>query len=753
MSNKAGDPTVAHLVELAISRLESLATLPCVAAAAIHQLFHSQQSPSQLADIIESDPAIAAKVLSLIAQQGVNLDEENFPIRATIERLPVSAVREAILSVKTYPPFGQDVDKTVLRKQFLQHCIAVGCCAKDISELFYPEINPQLAYYAGLLHDIGALAVDQAMPRSFSSIVEQAKSEKATLRSIEHKHLGTDHTIIGKRLAQKWQMPEQITLAIWLHHSDTATISQSMPEAKIAQVVRLADAIARHYNIGQSGNYDTPDSPEEIAKSLSTNTVQLKQIAQNAAEQVEHKAGLLGLELPDGSSKYGETMQTAAAQLAREATKLSCEIRELQTTSSSFEFITEFLSSIAASDTAISIAENLAAIWQRFYQTGPVCVYLTVAGEPQILKAVVIESPSQRKSVPLTAPSELPVAMCPTAKGFAVLDAEQCADWLFEQIDVKFEPSRTKLIPLSCGGKTIGAIVFELRQPAETKQLQESLKSAALTVGIILAIAHAKEQQQHFAEQFVQLVTTARASRPQLQPPVGAEAEPQPKPDISLEALAEMAAGAAHELNNPLSVISGIAQLLAETETDPKKRQLLKQVQENTTEISQIIDELMSFAAPPAPRPKQTNIRQILDEAIELTKQKHNLERLDVQIETNKAVENVFADSAQMASAIANILCNSLESYPEQVGAIRITTNGDQSGDFVRVRIIDFGCGMDRETLQKAVMPFFSAKPAGRRRGMGLARAARLIQLNNGSVNITSQPGVGTTVTISLPRK
>jgi len=398
------------------------------------------------------------------------------------------------------------------------------------------------------------------------------------------------------------------------------------------------------------------------------------------------------------------------------------------------------------------MAENLAIGWQRFYQTGPVCVYLTAAGDRQIFKAVVVESPSQRKSIPLTAPSELPAAAQPTAKGFAVLDARQSADWLFKQLDVEFELSRTKLVPLLCGNKTIGAIVFELRQPAETEQLQENLKSAALTAGAALGIAIAIEQQQRFAEQLVKLVTTPKTSELQLQPPRRA-GEPQSKPDISLEALAEMAAGAAHELNNPLSVISGGAQLLTETETDPKKKQTLRQIQENTTEISQIIDELMSFAAPSAPKLRQANIRQILDEAISLTEQKHNLEQLDVQIEINEAVENVFVDSAQMASAIANILCNSLESYPDQHGGIKITTESDPSGDFVRVKISDSGCGMDRETLQKAVMPFFSAKPAGRKRGMGLSFAARLIQLNNGSVNITSQPGIGTTVTISLPCK
>jgi len=751
MSDRAGDPTVVHLVELAIGRLEALATLPCVAAQALHRLFQSQPVSSRLADIIESDPASAVKVLSLIAQQGANFDDENFSIRAAIERLPMPAVREALLSVKIYPPFGQDVRKTVFRKQFLRHCLAVACCARGVTELLYAEVDPQMAYYAGLLHDIGVIAVDQAMPRGFTGIVEQAKLEKAPLCSIEQKHLGVDHTIIGKRLAQKWRMPEQITLAIWLHHSDTATISQSMPEAKIAQVVRLADSIARHYNIGESGSYDTSDSADKIAGMLSINTAQLGQIAQSAAGQVEQKAKLLGLDSPNGPAGYCEIVQTAAVQLAQDAAKLSREIRELQTTSIGFEFITGLLCGIAATDTAISMAENLAIQWQKFYQTGPVCVYLAAAGDPKIFKAVVVESPSQRKSVALTAPSELPAAACSTAEGFAVLDARQSADWLFKQLDVGFELSRTKLVPLLCGNKTIGAIVFELRQPAETKQLQESFKSAALTAGTVLGIAIASEQQQRLAEQFVQLVTTAETSKPQLQPQV--EAEPQSKPDVSLEALAEMAAGAAHELNNPLSVISGGAQLLAETETDPKKKQLLKQMQENTTEISQIIDELMDFAAPPAPRLGQANIRQILDGAVKLAAQKRNLERLDVQIGINGAVENIFVDSAQMASAIANILYNSLESYPDQYGPIKVTAEGDQSGDFVRVTISDSGCGMDRETLRKAVMPFFSAKPAGRKRGMGLACATRLIQLNNGSVNITSQPGIGTTVTISLPRR
>ena len=84
---------------------------------------------------------------------------------------------------------------------------------------------------------------------------------------------------------------------------------------------------------------------------------------------------------------------------------------------------------------------------------------------------------------------------------------------------------------------------------------------------------------------------------------------------------------------------------------------------------------------------------------------------------------------------------------------MKISAENDETADSVKLTITDCGYGMDSITLRKAIQPFFSAKEAGRKRGMGLAYAARLIQINKGSLNITSQPGEGTTVSIYLPRK
>ena len=129
------------------------------------------------------------------------------------------------------------------------------------------------------------------------------------------------------------------------------------------------------------------------------------------------------------------------------------------------------------------------------------------------------------------------------------------------------------------------------------------------------------------------------------------------------------------------------------------------------------------------------------------------VEKINAEIKKAEDVKNLFIDSAQIVSAIANIISNAFESYGNTGGPVKITARQAETGDFVKLSIEDKGCGMSNETLKKAIQPFFSAKPAGRKRGMGLAYAARLIQLNKGSLSISSELDKGTTVSIYLPCK
>lgn len=738
MPDKKADTAIAHQVELTIGRLDCLSILPCVAAQLFPRLLQSQFSPSASADIIESDPALTASILSLMGRHSVSKAGERFSLRQGLDRLPAGLVRDALLSVEViHEPWRDDN-----RKQLMLHSLAVACCAKALAEITLPQMDSQLAYCAGLLHDVGKFALEETMPKSFARIIEEAKSQNASSTDIEKKHLGIEHTLLGRRLAQKWCLPDTIALAIWLHHSDTVSIYQNMSEARLAAIVQLADSIARQSGIGRSGSFDSPAKTEPIINVLGIDSEQLKPIRQDLAKQARQRAKALGLDIQNATARYAEAAHATAVQLARDNTKLSDENRQLKIVSGHFDFIADFLLRINPAAGVIDMAENFAAQWQNFYQTGMVCLYLAPAAYSKTLDAVVVQELGQSKVTILNVPEDSELIPKAIATSFAILDAPDYLNWLFEQLDVDFDISRTKLVPLLSSGKAIGAIAFELNWPVDLESFTENFRTTASIAGAILDMALNRQRQERFAESFAPLICGDRSN---IKPPITNYQLPE-----LLSALAEMAAGAAHELNNPLSVISGRAQLLAQTETDKERKRIIDQIEKNAAQIAQIIEDLMSFAEPPKPKPARTALKQILNEAVQLAGLKTEVENIDIQIEVAEPDGNVLVDSGQIVSALANIIVNAVESYGDKPGPIEISAAPADRG-LIRLAISDLGRGMDTETLQKATQPFFSAKTAGRKRGMGLAYAARLIQLNGGALDIASKPDGGTTVTVLLP--
>ena len=280
--------------------------------------------------------------------------------------------------------------------------------------------------------------------------------------------------------------------------------------------------------------------------------------------------------------------------------------------------------------------------------------------------------------------------------------------------------------------------MIELRQIVTQDPLL-NFQLAARTAAAIIALAKAHYSQEVLSEQFVQTLGRLKQTQEQL-----AAAQ-------SLQAVAELAAGAAHELNNPLAVISGRAQLLAEVESDQSKKQMLRQIEERTRDISGTIEDLMAFARPGPTEFAVNTVPTIVNEAILFTAKKHNLTTLETHIQNLDNLPNIYVDGKQIAMAISQVLSNALESYAGGNGPITISGKYLEMAEMIELTINDQGCGMDGETQRKATLPFFSGKPAGRKRGMGLAQTQRLVQLNNGLLHIASELDAGTTVTITLP--
>lgn len=219
--------------------------------------------------------------------------------------------------------------------------------------------------------------------------------------------------------------------------------------------------------------------------------------------------------------------------------------------------------------------------------------------------------------------------------------------------------------------------------------------------------------------------------------------------ELKLEALAEFSGGAAHEINNPLAVISGQAQYLLGREEDPGSQRALQKIIGQTQRVHQLLTELMQFARPPKPQKELEDARGIVREvALELSDLA--IQR-QVQLDCPEPSKDVrlFVDARQIETALACLLRNAIEAAPAQGWAsLKVE---QPSPDMVEFVIEDNGPGPISNQIDKLFDPFYSGRQAGRGRGLGLPTAWRLAREHGGTVHFASATGNRTRFVLSVP--
>ena len=220
----------------------------------------------------------------------------------------------------------------------------------------------------------------------------------------------------------------------------------------------------------------------------------------------------------------------------------------------------------------------------------------------------------------------------------------------------------------------------------------------------------------------------------------------------SLAMLGEMAAGAAHELNNPLAVISGRAQMLNREELGDEVRRNALPIAEHARRASAIVAELMDFAKPAPPVPTAWPLPELLAEIRRDWIAKPSLTEDQFRLELSDDVPDVRADASQIRRLFDEVIRNAIQAMRD-TSEPRLIVNcpSHLADETVVIRIHDNGCGMTSDVLERATAPFFSHRPAGRGRGLGLSRAARYAEINGGRIRLSSEPGKGTVVSVELP--
>jgi len=218
-----------------------------------------------------------------------------------------------------------------------------------------------------------------------------------------------------------------------------------------------------------------------------------------------------------------------------------------------------------------------------------------------------------------------------------------------------------------------------------------------------------------------------------------------------LAAMGAMIGGVAHELNNPLTSIMGVSELLQDTETNEVSRKQLAMLQQQARRAAEIVQNLTYFSRPPAPGKSRINLAEVVERTLNLHAYSLRKNNITVDFLKEAGVPYALGDPHQLMQVFLNLIVNAEQAIREarDKGTLRIRLGkGDNS---VWVSFHDDGPGIPKENLASIFDPFYTTKRPGRGTGLGLSICKSVMKEHNGSVEATNSPEGGSIFTVTLP--
>jgi signal transduction histidine kinase len=217
-----------------------------------------------------------------------------------------------------------------------------------------------------------------------------------------------------------------------------------------------------------------------------------------------------------------------------------------------------------------------------------------------------------------------------------------------------------------------------------------------------------------------------------------------------LAALGEMAAVVAHEVRNPLAVITHAVGSLERTVRAGEEALLLAMVGEEVDRIGRIVCDLLEFARPGAPDLRRESLGEVIEGAVEAVTAAKLAECVDVHLTVPADLPSIYVDRRLVHQALVNLILNGAQAMP-QGGRLDVTASRSDAGgrDALRVEVRDHGAGIEEAARARLFEPFFTTKPRGT--GLGLAVVKRIADVHGGSIQVDGAPGRGATFTLELP--
>jgi PAS domain S-box-containing protein len=219
-----------------------------------------------------------------------------------------------------------------------------------------------------------------------------------------------------------------------------------------------------------------------------------------------------------------------------------------------------------------------------------------------------------------------------------------------------------------------------------------------------------------------------------------------------LATVGEMAAGIAHEINNPLTGVIGYAQLLMQRGELPEDvMKDLNTIYEGSQRVANIIKRMLSFARQTRPVRNYAFINDIIQNTLELRSYHLKTNNINIHLKLDPSLPVTIADTGQLQQVLLNLIINAEMAIKQARVKGVITIKTAKENEIIKITVADDGPGISRENLNRVFDPFFTTKEVGQGTGLGLSVCHGIITEHNGRIYAESKPGHGATFTIELP--
>jgi signal transduction histidine kinase len=580
-----------------------------------------------------------------------------------------------------------------------RHSVAVGLAARRLAR-DAEDRDPDRVARAGLLHNLGLWAAAAVDPEW---LVRWLADESASLRHRrERVDLGLERRELGRRLAERWGCDRLVVDAAWLHHPDDASLLGAAEDPERLAILQEACRWAEKtpWSLAPRSG-ETRDWEHEAGD---------PQICVLVAE-VQSRCGAPFL-APD-ASPHEESF-------ARQTAQLRLRLARAESYAASCD---RFFHALADSDPA----ENPDA-WARragevWCQEPAVTAARVVWGEASTGELVATGSPAvamERPNLPFGQSAGSPGAAIPPAEGRIV----------------PRQPSFLRPLRLSGGSRAEVHLWHDPDRLDEVEAIAASPVFAAWE-----AWARRVELQAGLERRLRHVVQAHREARTSETARLGA---------LKLDALAEFAAGAGHEINNPLAVIAGRAQLLLNKSDDPERSRSLQIIIAQALRAHRILADLMFVARPPRPEPRPCRPGEILLACLHDLEAEFQARRVELSRQIVDPAAELLAEPDALRHLAEILILNAVQATPP---GGRVTVRQSATAGQLEWTVVDSGRGFSAADGAHLLDPFYCGRKAGRGLGLGLPRASRIVEQAGGRLRWSSSPGQGTVFRVDFPER